>query len=121
MLLTVSHLGLGGASFLLLSGALGFATAAPLGGAGATWGVQLSGSFSEDQALATYERVRRMLPEVVPMGAPVIVTTPYGNRGPSRFYRARVGAGSRAEADALCGMIREAGGSCAVLRMNQRP
>ncbi len=85
------------------------------------WGVQLSGSFSEAEARATYDRVRRMLPEIVPMGPPVVVDGPYGSRGPGRFYRARVGTASRPDADALCGMIRAGGSSCVVLRMEQRP
>lgn len=85
------------------------------------WGVQLSGSFSEAEARATYDRVRQMLPEIVPMGPPVLVDGHYGSRGPGRFYRARVGTASRSDADSLCGMIRAAGSSCVVLRMEQRP
>jgi hypothetical protein len=37
-------------------------------------------------------------------------------RGTSAFYQVRAGAGTRAEADKLCGGLRAAGGHCLVLR-----
>ena len=81
------------------------------------WGVQLAGSFSREQALASFDRVRMMLPSVVPDTPPVIVGGPLGNRGPGPFYRARIRAGTRSAADDLCTMIRSAGGRCVVLPM----
>ena len=81
------------------------------------WGVQLAGAFSREQTLAAFDRIRMMLPSMVPDGPPVIVSGPLGHRRPSPFYRARIPTGSRTAAGKLCGMIRAANGSCVVLPM----
>jgi hypothetical protein len=81
----------------------------------AQWGVQLSGSFSEEQARVFYERARKMLPTIIPERPPLVVSAPCGNRGVAPFYRAQVGVSSRSEAISLCIMIRDAGVSCIVL------
>jgi hypothetical protein len=82
----------------------------------APWGVQLAGSFSKPAALAAYERAsghfRRFIGDVQPM----IIGGRAPDRGFSPFYRIRVPAASRADANALCGKIQRAGGACAVLR-----
>jgi hypothetical protein len=56
------------------------------------------------------------VPEPAPIPAPKTLSTLLRNRGTRPFYQVRVGADTRAEADALCGRIRKAGGSCLVLR-----
>src|SRR3712207_7348952 len=79
------------------------------------WGVQLAGAFSREQALASFDRARMMLPGVIPDDPPVIVSGPLGHRGPGLFYRAHIRTGSRAAAGELCAMIHTAGGSCVVV------
>jgi transglycosylase-like protein with SLT domain/sporulation related protein len=82
----------------------------------APWGVQLAGHFMKERALSSYGRVRQrhaaLLGDVVPM----IIGTRLRSRGTRAFYRVRVPAASRAAATALCDRLRQAGGSCVVLR-----
>ncbi|MDY6963565.1 MAG: SPOR domain-containing protein, partial [Pseudomonadota bacterium] len=47
---------------------------------------------------------------------PIIVRQTRGNFGYRPRYAARIGRDSRAEAQALCARIKDAGGSCTVLR-----
>lgn len=84
--------------------------------AAAPWGVQLAGNFSKNVALASFERARGQYAAILGDTAPMIIGTRLRTRGSRAFYRVRVPAQSRAEANALCGRIRSARGSCAVLR-----
>ena len=47
---------------------------------------------------------------------PMIIGTLLRSRGTRAFYRVRVPAASRNEANTLCTRIRSVGGACAVLR-----
>ena len=47
---------------------------------------------------------------------PSLLSTTLRSRGTGTFYQVRVGAETRAAADALCANIRRAGGACMVLR-----
>ncbi|MDX7950199.1 lytic transglycosylase domain-containing protein [Lichenihabitans sp. Uapishka_5] len=82
----------------------------------APWGVQLSGNFSKSIALASFERARGRYASLLGGIQPMIVGTRLRTRGFHAFYRVRVPAQTRAEADALCRSIQAARGSCAVLR-----
>ena len=82
----------------------------------APWGVQLAGNFSKAVALASFSRARNRLSAVLGDAQPMIIGTRLRARGFHAFYRVRVPAQTRAEANALCGKIRVARGSCAVLR-----
>jgi Transglycosylase SLT domain/SPOR domain len=82
----------------------------------APWGVQLSGSFSKPAALAAYERASANFRQLIGDVQPMILAGRAADRGFSPFYRVRVPASSRAEANALCGKILRGGGACAVLR-----
>lgn len=84
--------------------------------AAAPWGVQLAGNFSKSVALASFERARGQYAAILGDIRPMIIGTRLRTRGFRAFYRVRVPALSRAEANALCGRIRSARGSCAVLR-----
>lgn len=82
----------------------------------APWGVQLSGNFSKAIALASFERARGRYAGILRDVQPMIIGTRLRTRGFHAFYRVRVPAQSRGEADALCRKIQAARGSCAVLR-----
>lgn len=85
-------------------------------GATAPWGVQLSGNFSKAVALATFDRSRARYASVLGDVQPMIIGTRFRNRGTRAFYRVRVPAGTRGEANGLCSRIHSAGGACVVLR-----
>jgi hypothetical protein len=82
----------------------------------APWGVQLSAGFSRDAALGTYARVMRRFNTILGDRDPSILSSLLRSRGTRAFYQVRVGADTRALADALCGRIQRAGGACLVLR-----
>lgn len=77
------------------------------------WGVQLVGNWSEGGVLAAYERLRRRYASVLGDRLPLVM---YARRGAGATFVVRVSEKSRAEADALCGKLRAAGGACIVLR-----
>ncbi len=84
--------------------------------AASPWGVQLSAGFSRDRALAAYASLAKRYAEVLSGHDPSLLSTKLRSRGTNTFYQVRVGAETRAAADALCGSIRRAGGACMVLR-----
>ena len=84
--------------------------------AGAPWGVQLAGNFSKSIALASFERARGRYQAILGNIRPMIIGTRLRTRGFHAFYRVRVPAQTRTEANALCTRIRAARGSCLVLR-----
>jgi hypothetical protein len=81
----------------------------------ARWGVQLAGSFSKEQALAMFARIKATYSNIVGDNAPALVVAPLGNRGPGTLYRVRLPVPSRVAGIELCGRIHSAGGSCVVL------
>lgn len=82
----------------------------------APWGVQLAANFSKRVALASFERARSRYGTILQDIQPMIIGTRLRTRGFSAFYRVRVPAQTRAEANDLCKRIRGTHGSCAVLR-----
>jgi hypothetical protein len=84
--------------------------------AASAWGVQLAAGFSRERVLSTYARLLNRFSSVLKERDPSILTSLPRNRGTRTFYQVRLGADTRKEADALCGQIRRAGGSCIVLR-----
>lgn len=85
-------------------------------GATAPWGVQLAGNFSKPLALASYDRNRARYASLLGDAQPMIIGTRLRNRGTRAFYRVRVPAQTRPDANGLCGRIHAAGGACIVLR-----
>lgn len=82
----------------------------------APWGVQLAGNFSKARALAAFQRAAaRQLPVIGDL-QPMVIGTRLRSRGTRAFYRVRLPAATRAEAQALCARIRERAGACVVLR-----
>ena len=82
----------------------------------APWGVQISGSFSKAAALRSYARARAAHADILGDVDPMIIGGLLRSRGFQPFYRVRVPALTRKEAQALCGKLRRAGGDCVVLR-----
>jgi hypothetical protein len=82
----------------------------------APWGVQLAGNFSKELALASYARARQSYAAIIGEIQPMVIGTRLHSRGLRPFYRVRVPAQTRAAADAICGRIRAARGSCVTLR-----
>ena len=82
----------------------------------APWGVQLAGNFSKAIALASYARARQHYAAIIGDLQPMIIGTRLRSRGTRAFYRVRVPAQSRTEANALCNRIHGVGGACIVLR-----
>jgi hypothetical protein len=82
----------------------------------APWGVQLAGNFSRERALASFRRESGRYAGVLGEIQPMIIGTRLRARGNAPFFRVRVPAETRKEAESLCGRIRAAGGSCVVLK-----
>jgi hypothetical protein len=82
----------------------------------APWGVQLAGSFSKAAALAAFDRARDKYRAIIGDAEPFILSSRLRSRGASAFFRVRLPAATRGEADRLCGKLQAAGGACVVLR-----
>lgn len=85
-------------------------------GAWAPWGVQLAAHLNPEVARRLFARAIGRLPAPLSEELPIIVRQTGGNFGYRPRYAARIGRDSRAEAQALCARIKDAGGSCTVLR-----
>lgn len=81
----------------------------------APWGVQISGNFSRDVALASFRRAAEKHAAAFEDRTPVIIATRMAGRGARPFYRVRLPAQTRADAAALCTRLRRAGAPCIVL------
>lgn len=84
-------------------------------GAQRPWGVQLSAGFVRERALASYARIAGRYAQALAGHDPTLLRSTFRSRGTRAFYQVRVGADTRADADALCRRIRGAGGACLVL------
>ncbi len=82
----------------------------------APWGVQLAGNFSKRLALASFSRAKASYAAILGDVRPMIIGTRLRTRGTRAFYRVRVPAASRREADDLCRRIQAVHGACITLR-----
>lgn len=82
----------------------------------APWGVQVAGSFSKAEALTAFARAEARYASVIGGMDPFILGAPLMSRGFRPFYRVRLPAQSRAEAQKICARLEAAGGACVVLR-----
>jgi hypothetical protein len=82
----------------------------------APWGVQLAGNFSKARALAAFQQAAARHRAVIGALPPMVIGTRLRSRGTRAFYRVRLPAATRAEANALCRRIQADGGACIVLR-----
>jgi Transglycosylase SLT domain/SPOR domain len=78
------------------------------------WGVQLIGNASPVGALAAYAELQRRYKSVLGSHAPLLLHSPAGRN--AAWYRVRVAAETRGDAERLCASLRAAGGSCLVQR-----
>jgi hypothetical protein len=79
-----------------------------------SWGVQLVGSPSQASALASFQQLQRTYKNLLETRQPFVIQSKVGTSG--FWYRVRVVADSRGEAEKLCSGLRAAGGSCLVQR-----
>jgi len=84
--------------------------------ASAPWGVQVAGGFSRALAVNIYASLKARFPSLLSDKPPMIVGGRMPGRGTRAFYRIRVPVQTRAEGDAFCRKLQEAGGSCIVLK-----
>jgi len=82
----------------------------------APWGVQIAASFSKGSALRAYERVRHDFYSIIGGKSPFVLGSVVRSRGTRPFYRVRVPAQNRPEAEKICANLEAAGGACVVLR-----
>jgi hypothetical protein len=82
----------------------------------APWGVQVAGSFSKGAALAEFTRAQRAYASVIGGINPFVLGSTLRSRGFRPFYRVRLPAQTRREAETLCNRLEAAGGACVVLR-----
>jgi hypothetical protein len=91
------------------------AQAAPSGGGGSGYLVQVSSQRNEADAQASYRALQSKFPAVLGSRAPVIKRADLGEKGV--YYRAMVGPfGTPDEASQFCGSLKNAGGQCVVQR-----
>jgi hypothetical protein len=77
------------------------------------WGVQIAGNFSEQQALAAFQRARQRFASLLSTD-PVVVRRRTAGR--AVMHTIRIAAETRQGAEQLCSRLRAAGGACLVLR-----
>jgi hypothetical protein len=82
----------------------------------APWGVQIAASFNRGAALRAYERARHDFYSIIGGKDPFVLGSVVRSRGTRPFYRVRVPAQNRPEAEKLCAALEAAGGACVVLR-----
>jgi hypothetical protein len=82
----------------------------------APWGVQVAGSFSKAAALGAFARAERTYASVIGGMSPFVLGTALRSRGFRPFYRVRLPAQSRPEAEKICNRLQAVGGACVVLR-----
>jgi Transglycosylase SLT domain/SPOR domain len=82
----------------------------------APWGVQIAASFNRGSALRAYERVRHDYYSIIGGKNPFVLGSVVRSRGTRPFYRVRVPAENRPEAEKICNQLEAAGGACVVLR-----
>jgi Transglycosylase SLT domain/SPOR domain len=76
------------------------------------WGVQLIGGPSQTVALASFYQMQKTYRTVLGAWQPMVLRTSVGAGG--SWYRVRIGADNRSDAERLCSSLRAVGGSCLV-------
>lgn len=80
------------------------------------WGVQLAVGFSQDRAVAVFNRVKQRNAALIGSTDPLLLRKRNRSRGTRSMIYVRVPATTRAEADTLCGRLMARGTSCMVLK-----
>lgn len=79
-----------------------------------SWGVEIATSFSKDDALAKFAKVKQDHSGVLGNYEPTVIASCDLHMGTKLQYSARIGTDSRDEADALCAKLQADGGACIV-------
>ena len=82
----------------------------------APWGLQLTGNWSEAQALAAYRDLQKKFPAILGDRPPLVLRGAMAGRGSAAWYRVRVAETTRERATQLCAKLESAGGKCLVYR-----
>ena len=77
------------------------------------WGVILGADMSRPRMLSKYAELQQRHAAVLAGRDPILLER---SRGPLPRYQVRIGAETRADANALCVRIHKSGGDCVVLR-----
>jgi len=80
------------------------------------WGIQLAANFSKALALRSFSQAQATYAKVIGQMRPMVIGTRLRSRGTQAFYRIRIPAQNREQADALCAKIHTVGGACIVLK-----
>ena len=80
------------------------------------WGVEIAANVSQEVALAQFSRTKARFPSIL-KGSPITGTS-RRNRSKALLplHTVRLGAQSRAAAEAICNKLRSAGGACLVVK-----
>ncbi len=85
-------------------------------GAARPWGAELAAGFSRTRVLATYAMLQTRDREALAGTDAIILHGRFRSRGTRDFYQVRIGADTRAAAEAICRRLQRAGAACLVLR-----
>ena len=78
------------------------------------WGVEIATSFSKEDALDQFARIKQDHADIIGSYQPIVVESCDLHMGTKLQYSARVGMDSRKDADSLCAKLRADGGACIV-------
>lgn len=87
---------------------------APAASAGGDWSIQIASQPSKDGATASYQALSGKFGSIIGGRGVSIVQAEIPGKG--TFYRVRIPAGSKSDANALCARYQAAGGSCFITR-----
>jgi|RifCSP13_3_1023840.scaffolds.fasta_scaffold02900_6 hypothetical protein len=78
------------------------------------WGVEIATSFSKDDALAQFAKVKQDHTGILGSYEPTVVETCDLHMGTKLQYSARISLDSREDANSLCAKLQADGGACIV-------
>jgi hypothetical protein len=78
------------------------------------WGVEIATSFSKQEALDQFARIKQDHANLLGSYDPMVVETCDLHMGTKLQYSARIGMDSREDADSLCARLQADGGACIV-------
>ena len=94
----------------------GSASSSDITKSGPPWGVEIASSFDKKHALDEFARAKQDYNDIFADYIPMVVAVCNLSMGTDLRYSARVGMGSRDDADKLCAKLQAAGGACIVLK-----
>jgi hypothetical protein len=78
------------------------------------WVVQIATTFSKEQAIDAFDRVKQNYTNILADYEPIVVEHCNLSMGNKPQYSARIVMASRASADTLCSKLQQSGGACLV-------